>query len=194
MKHDLLEVAALYLHAAYDRPPQTPEAIKMLADIDAAPEAAKLEAQPVGIPAGIREFLEHWIHDSHLQTFEDRQRFRAAAADLLSAAPALPVELVQGMDAMHASAPTGHGCADCAIDGEACPACYQSWWSGRHPNVIQTAAPTVGLPVVSQEPMTEAHIESCYNLALNQSLRPQDKAMVFKFARAIEAAFVGSKK
>ncbi len=36
---------------------------------------------------------------------------------------------------LHASAPAGMGCADCAIDGEACPDCYSAWWSGRHPNV-----------------------------------------------------------
>jgi hypothetical protein len=30
-----------------------------------------------------RELLEHWTHESHLQTFEDRERFRKAARALL---------------------------------------------------------------------------------------------------------------
>lgn len=36
-------------------------------------------------------------------------------------------------------------------------------------------------------PLSEARIESIYMLASVQSLRPQDKAIVIKFARAIEA-------
>lgn len=35
-----------------------------------------------------RQFLEHWTHESHLQTFEDRERFRKAALDLLGEWPA----------------------------------------------------------------------------------------------------------
>jgi hypothetical protein len=30
-----------------------------------------------------RKLLEHWTHESHLQTFEDRERFRKAAKELL---------------------------------------------------------------------------------------------------------------
>lgn len=37
---------------------------------------------------------------------------------------------------LHASAPDGHKCADCTIDGEACPDCYSAWWKKRHPNVV----------------------------------------------------------
>lgn len=46
---------------------------------------------------------------------------------------------------MHASAPDLQRCADCSIDGEACPRCYQVWWAKRHPNVSQSgdAAPRV---------------------------------------------------
>lgn len=33
----------------------------------------------------LREFLEHWTHEGHLQTFEDRERFRKAARELLAA-------------------------------------------------------------------------------------------------------------
>lgn len=36
---------------------------------------------------------------------------------------------------LNASGPVGYKCADCAIDGEPCPACYQAWWVNRHPNV-----------------------------------------------------------
>jgi hypothetical protein len=38
-------------------------------------------------------------------------------------------------DQLHASAPTGHKCADCTMDGEPCPICYAAWWEKRHPNV-----------------------------------------------------------
>lgn len=40
--------------------------------------------------------------------------------------------------ALHASAPDGLRCADCRMDAEACPTCYTTWWTKRHPNVIQT--------------------------------------------------------
>ena len=36
-------------------------------------------------------FLEYWTHESHLQTFADRERFRAAAKAMIAAAPAAPV-------------------------------------------------------------------------------------------------------
>ena len=43
-------------------------------------------------------------------------------------------------DALHASAPPGCGCADCAMDKEPCPRCYGAWWEKRHPNVMQVGA------------------------------------------------------
>lgn len=36
--------------------------------------------------------------------------------------------------AIHASAPDGKKCVDCAMDGEACPDCYSKWWRDRHPS------------------------------------------------------------
>jgi hypothetical protein len=33
--------------------------------------------------------------------------------------------------ALHASAPSGHKCADCSIDGVPCPTCYAAWWPTR---------------------------------------------------------------
>lgn len=33
--------------------------------------------------ATLKEFLQHWISDGHLQTFADRERFRAVAKALL---------------------------------------------------------------------------------------------------------------
>jgi hypothetical protein len=44
----------------------------------------------------------------------------------------------------HVSAPVGYRCADCQMDGEACPLCYAAWWKRRHPNTIQ-------LPVTDTE-------------------------------------------
>ena len=41
------------------------------------------------------------------------------------------------IDALHASAPAGHKCADCTMDKEPCPACYTVWWQKRHPNTVQ---------------------------------------------------------
>jgi len=37
-------------------------------------------------------------------------------------------------EALYASASEGHKCADCSIDQEACPTCYNVWWKKRHPN------------------------------------------------------------
>jgi hypothetical protein len=34
----------------------------------------------------------------------------------------------------HASAPTGHLCADCTMGGEACPDCYAAYWRQKNPN------------------------------------------------------------
>ena len=34
----------------------------------------------------------------------------------------------------HASAPDGYRCADCAMDGHACPTCYAAWWAKKHPH------------------------------------------------------------
>ncbi len=36
--------------------------------------------------------------------------------------------------ALHASAPDGCKCSDCAIDQEPCPTCYAAWWAAKHPN------------------------------------------------------------
>jgi len=41
-------------------------------------------AQP-SVPVAVIEFIEKWIDDGRLQTFEDRQRFRAEAAKLIAA-------------------------------------------------------------------------------------------------------------
>jgi hypothetical protein len=38
-------------------------------------------------------------------------------------------------DPSHASAPLGYKCADCTMDGEACPSCYEAAWRKRHPNM-----------------------------------------------------------
>lgn len=38
--------------------------------------------------------------------------------------------------ALNASSPLGHKCADCQIDGEPCPDCYDVWWRKRHPNIL----------------------------------------------------------
>jgi hypothetical protein len=52
--------------------------------------------------------------------------------------------------ASHASAPAGCKCADCTIDGEACPTCYAAWWKARHANVEQSdAAPPSGVQAAS---------------------------------------------
>lgn len=40
-------------------------------------------------------------------------------------------------DAMHASAPAGLRCSDCAIDKHPCLDCYASWWLKQHPNSHQ---------------------------------------------------------
>lgn len=45
--------------------------------------------------------------------------------------------------ALHASAPPGHKCADCTMDGEACPVCYTAWWRAKHPEHINSDAPSV---------------------------------------------------
>lgn len=55
-----------------------------------------------------------------------------------------PVDLVAALPkeptALHASAVEGYKCADCSIDGEACPDCYEAWWKKRHPNTVVEAA------------------------------------------------------
>ena len=48
-----------------------------------------------------------------------------------------PARVAEGDDALHASAPLGHKCADCTMDKEACPTCYAAWWKRRHPNTVQ---------------------------------------------------------
>lgn len=62
-----------------------------------------------------------------------REEDAEAIATLRNLVPAL-VERCEA--ALHASAPTGLKCADCTIDGEACPTCYSAWWTHRHPNVM----------------------------------------------------------
>lgn len=54
--------------------------------------------------------------------------------------------------AVHASVPRGCKCADCSIDGEACPACYAAWWSNRHPNVTFDGG---SAQETSEQPATE---------------------------------------
>jgi hypothetical protein len=45
-----------------------------------------------------------------------------------------PPPKVMSHEAMHASAPPGHKCSDCTIDGEPCMTCYTAWWKKRHPH------------------------------------------------------------
>lgn len=54
---------------------------------------------------------------------------------------------------LHASAPADHKCADCTIDGEACPTCYQVWWQRRHPHTQQIA-------VTSEDARLTRHTEA----------------------------------
>jgi len=65
----------------------------------------------------------------------------------------------QADNKMHASAPMGLRCADCTMDGEACPLCYAAWWRRRHPNTVQVpeaAGVAVAAPLVSPS-AHEAH-------------------------------------
>jgi len=57
--------------------------------------AAPAPAAPVpdGMVPEWAAFLEYWTHESHLQTFADRERFRAAARAMIAASPAAPVPL-----------------------------------------------------------------------------------------------------
>jgi hypothetical protein len=60
-----------------------------------------------------RKLLEHWTHESHLQTFEDRERFRKAAKELLrgvgvSADPAAEPLSCWGLSSFCAE--VGHKC------------------------------------------------------------------------------------
>lgn len=41
---------------------------------------------------------------------------------------------------LHASAPAGMKCADCTMDEEPCPLCYEAWWQKRHPHTYQMKA------------------------------------------------------
>ena len=45
---------------------------------------SSLYLSPV-IPEGWKEFLEMWVYDGALQTFESREKFRKEAKDLLAA-------------------------------------------------------------------------------------------------------------
>jgi hypothetical protein len=57
-----------------------------------------------------RKLLEHWTHESHLQTFEDRERFRKSATQLLGG---VGVRVVRSCPATRPECP--HGCTkhDC---------------------------------------------------------------------------------
>lgn len=51
-------------------------------------------------------------------------------------------------EALHASAPAEHKCADCTMDKEPCPVCYAAWWKLKHHNCSlvggEQTAETVG--------------------------------------------------
>lgn len=42
-----------------------------------------------------------------------------------------------GVDSLHSAAPQGYKCADCTMDNEPCPTCYEAAWKVRHPNTVQ---------------------------------------------------------
>lgn len=73
---------------------------------------------------------------------------------------------------LHASAPAGCKCADCAIDGEACPDCYATWWRTRHPNV--THHPEAGAP--SRDAWAEAERDGMAPVAILGRVSPALKA------------------
>jgi hypothetical protein len=80
-----------------------------------------------------------------LATFSAREAIAKAGDDVLKA-PA--VETREGCkptveSAAHRSAGPGCRCADCSIDGEACPTCYAAWWRDRHPTVHEHAQKAV---------------------------------------------------
>ncbi len=67
------------------------------------------------------------ILNSSLDKYESREKHGEIKPKLER--PILPY--------MHSSAPEGMLCADCAMDGEPCPACYTAGWRKKHPNTNQ---------------------------------------------------------
>lgn len=64
---------------------------QMLAHFYAAPPAQPAEpAQPQWHPEW-PAFVEYWAHESHLQTFADRERFRLAVKEMLATAQAADI-------------------------------------------------------------------------------------------------------
>lgn len=52
-----------------------------------------------------------------------------------------------GLEAMHASAPEGHTCADCSLDDVPCPPCYEAAWKKKHPGKpLQGRVPPIHIP------------------------------------------------
>jgi hypothetical protein len=52
----------------------------------ATAELGQLIVQCVNAHDKLVHFIERWTHEGHLQTFEDRERFRAAARELIAKA------------------------------------------------------------------------------------------------------------
>jgi hypothetical protein len=93
--------------AVYSAPPAQPaEPVQRLSDdfvintmrfirSNIAGDTAQLLALAASIESAIQPqwrpewsaFLEYWTHESHLQTFGDRERFRAAAKAMIEVAP-----------------------------------------------------------------------------------------------------------
>ena len=95
---------------------------------------------------------------------------------------------------LHASSPEGHKCADCSIDGEACPECYAAWWQKRHPNVVLPEAPSLrgdpgGLPVVAGRMMvgTIADLEQSARVLIGREFtKPlSDNSLIMTLAEAV---------
>ena len=70
------------------------------------------------------------------------RKLRAAANYIAQGGEQIPHE------ALHASAPAEHKCADCTMDKEPCPVCYAAWWKLKHHNCSlvggEQTAETVG--------------------------------------------------
>lgn len=76
-------------------------------------------------------------------------------------------------DALHASAPKGYKCANCQMDAEPCPVCYQVWWQKRHPdtNIVcaddsELAAANAGIAELTRlnKIFTDEYAKKCYEL------------------------------
>jgi hypothetical protein len=82
----------------------------------------------------------HWQQGSHHQqdwsllTALDNEMGTFEAMQATQCEEELPP---LGSGPMRASAGYGVKCADCSMDGEACPTCYAAWWRKRHPNVVE---------------------------------------------------------